>query len=131
MNEKERLDYLTDTIIGAAIEVHRHLGPGLLESAYQTCLMYELIKLGLKVEKEKPLPIVYKSVRMECGYRLDLVVNDEVIVELKSIDLVKPIHIAQLMSYLKISDMKVGLLINFNVDLLKKGIHRKVNKYPD
>ena len=96
MNEKERLDHFTDTIIGAAIEVHRHLGPGLLESAYQTCLMYELIKLGLKVEKEKPLPVVYKSGRMECGYRLDLVVNDEVIVELKSIDSVKPIHIAQL-----------------------------------
>jgi GxxExxY protein len=131
MDEKRRLDRITEAIIGAAIEVHRNLGPGLLESAYQSCLMYELVQLGHLVEKEKPLPVLYKQIYMECGYRLDLVVDNAVIVELKSIDRIAPIHEAQLMSYLKISGMKVGLLINFNVSMLVKGIRRKVNGYPD
>jgi GxxExxY protein len=131
MDEKVKLDRITESIIGAAIEVHRNLGPGLLESAYQTCLMYELIQSGHKVEKEKPLPVFYKQIHMECGYRLDLVVDDAVIVELKSIDRIMPIHEAQLMSYLKLSGMKVGLLINFNVNTLVKGLRRRVNGYPD
>ena len=115
---------LTGKIIGAAIEVHRALGPGLLESAYETCLIYELRLRRLKVEYQKPLPIFYKDVMLACGYRLDLVIEDEVIVEIKSVSSIAPIHEAQLLSYLKLSDYKVGLLINFNVKILKDGIRR-------
>lgn len=127
MTEKEQHDAITEQIIGAAIEVHRALDPGLLESAYETCLAYELTRRGLKVERQKPLPIQYHEVQLECGYRLDLVVVDKVIVELKAVDRLIPIHQAQLMSYLKLSHLKVGLLINFNVLLLKNGLVRLVN----
>lgn len=117
-------DPLTGQIIGAAIEVHRALGPGLLESAYQACLGYELRLQGLKVEAEYPLPVFYKDVMLDCGYRLDLVVEGQVIVELKSVRELTPIHDAQLLSYLKLSDCRRGLLINFNVKMLKDGIRR-------
>jgi GxxExxY protein len=115
---------LTGKIIGAAIDVHRALGPGLLESAYEACLVYELRLRELKVEQQKPLPIFYKDVMLDCGYRLDLVVEDQVIVEIKSVGELAPIHEAQLLSYLKLSDYKIGLLINFNVKILKEGIRR-------
>jgi len=118
---------VTETVIGSAIEVHRALGPGLLESAYEACLAYELGRRGLKVERQKPVPLTYGSVRLDCGYRADLVVEDRVMVELKSVDRLEPIHEAQLLSYLKISGLGVGLLINFNVKMLKAGIRRIVN----
>jgi GxxExxY protein len=123
----DELNKITEAIIGAAIEVHRALGPGLLESAYVTCLVYELRERGLKVLQEVPLPLVYKEVKLDCGYRLDLVVNDAVIVEVKSVESLAPIHEAQLLSYLKLADCKVGLLINFNVKMLKHGIKRLAN----
>lgn len=116
-----RINELTSKIIGAAIEVHRQLGPGLLESAYETCLAYELTNLGLSVEQQKPLPIVYKEIHLEHGYRIDLLVNQLVIVELKVVEAITAVHEAQMLSYLKFSGCKVGLLINFNVALLKDG----------
>ena len=115
---------LTSKIIGAAIEIHRALGPGLLESAYQACLMYELQLRGFKVEDQKPLPIFYKDVMLDCGYRLDLVVENQVIIEIKSVSNFISIHEAQLLSYLKLSGYRTGLLINFNVKILKDGIRR-------
>jgi GxxExxY protein len=118
------LNHLTEKIIGAAIEVHRHLGPGLLESAYENCLVYELERLGLKVECQKALPLVYKEIQLDQGYRLDLLVEQQVIVELKVVEQISPVHEAQILSYLKFSGCKIGLLINFNVKLLKNGIHR-------
>lgn len=118
------LNKLTEQIIGAAIEVHRHLGPGLLESAYEACLAYELERLGLKVEKQKPLPLIYKDIRLDQGYRIDLLVADQVVVELKVVDALMPVHEAQMLSYLKLSGCKLGLLINFDVKLLKDGICR-------
>jgi len=121
------LNRITENIIGAGIQVHRALGPGLLESAYEACLAFELAKRGLKVAQQKPLPLVYEQVKLECGYRIDLLVEESVIVEIKSVDAVAPIHEAQIMSYLKLSGCKVGLLINFNVTVLKDGIHRFVN----
>jgi GxxExxY protein len=115
MLENQRLDQISHGIIGAAIEVHRHLGPGLLESAYEACLVFEIKKLGMKVEEQKPLPVVYKEVKLDCGYRLDLVVEDEIIVEIKAIEKLLPIHDAQLLSYLRLTRKKVGLLMNFHV----------------
>jgi GxxExxY protein len=129
--EQAQLNGITETIIGAAIEVHRSLGPGLLESAYEQCLAFELAGRGLEVASQKPLPVVYKNVRLDCGYRLDLLVEDKVIVEIKAVDGIAPIHQAQLLSYLKLSGCKVGLLINFNVSVLKNGIRRVVNGFPD
>jgi len=120
------MNKLTEQIIGAAIEVHRHLGPGLLESAYETCLAYELEKLGLKVERQKALPLIYKEIRLEQGYRIDLLVEDAVVVELKVVEHILPVHEAQVLSYLKLSGCKVGLLLNFQVKLLKNGIRRFV-----
>jgi GxxExxY protein len=125
------VDRLTHDIIGAAIAVHRALGPGLLESAYEACLAFELTERGLKVEQQKPLPVVYREVRVDCGYRLDLLVEDSVIVELKSVDQLAPIHDAQLLSYLRLANLQVGLLINFNVKVLTDGIRRRVNHLPD
>jgi GxxExxY protein len=122
--EKEASNALTGKIIGAAIEIHRALGPGLLESAYETCFIYELRLRKLKVENQKSMPVFYKDVMLDCGYRADLVVEDQVIVEIKSVAGIAPIHEAQLLSYLKLSDCKFGLLINFNVQLLKEGIRR-------
>ena len=123
LTEKEE-NGLTGKIIGAAIDVHRVLGPGLLESAYETCLVYELRLRKLKVESQKAMPVFYKDVMLDCGYRVDLVVEDQVIVEIKSVAGIATIHEAQLMSYLKLSDCKYGLLINFNVKLLREGIRR-------
>ena len=120
---------ITEKIIGCAFKVHSALGPGLLESAYKECLYYELKKSGLKVEKEKPLPLVYEEVKMECGYRADLFVEDKVIVETKSVDSLNDIHLAQTLTYLKLVDQRVGLLINFNVLKLKDGIKRVINGY--
>ncbi len=117
-------DDLTRAIIGAAIEVHRGLGPGLLESAYEACLLYELQLRALKVEQQRPLPIFYKDVMLDCGYRLDLVVEGNVIIEIKSVAAIEPIHEAQLLSYLKLSGCKRGLLINFNVKKLVDGVRR-------
>jgi GxxExxY protein len=131
MTEKEKLNQITEAIIGAAVDVHRTLGPGLLESAYEACLVFELAEHGLKIEQQKPLPIVYHEVKLDCGYRLDLLVEKAVIVEVKSIDQIAPIHKAQLLSYLKLSGCKVGLLINFNVKVLKDGVVRMVNDFPD
>lgn len=120
---------ITKQIIGAAIKVHRSLGPGLLESAYHECLFYELKKIGLKVEKEKPLPLVYEEIKMECGYRIDLFVENQIVVEIKSVESLNDIHLAQTLTYLKLADCKIGLLINFNVVQLIKGIKRVINKY--
>jgi GxxExxY protein len=126
MDENE-LNHLTYRIIGAAMDVHRTLGPGLLESAYEACLAYELTLLGFQVERQKELPVVYKDVHLDCGYRLDFLVDDTVIVELKAVDRLESIYTAQLLSYLKLSGHKIGLLINFNVQVLKDGIKRLMN----
>lgn len=123
----EEINRITEKIIGAAIEVHRELGPGLLESTYETCLVFELAERGLKFERQKPLPVVYKGNRLDAGYRLDLFVDDQIIVEIKSVDQLVPIHQAQILSYLKLSGCRVGLLINFNVQILKNGIKRVIN----
>ena len=117
----DELNKITEAILGAAIEVHRNLGPGLLESAYRECLRYELLQRGYEALQEIPLPLIYKGVELDCGYRLDLLVNDAVIVEIKSVESLAPIHEAQLLSYLKISGGKIGLLLNFNVKMLKYG----------
>jgi len=118
---------LTEQIIGCAIKVHRTLGPGLLESAYQECLFFELKKAGLLVEKEKPLPLFYDDVKLDCGYRIDLLVEEKLVIEIKSVDVLDDIHLAQTLTYLKLGNYKLGLLINFNVTLLKHGIKRVVN----
>ena len=131
MKTKKELNKITEAIIGAAINVHRELGPGLLESAYEACLAFDLSDTGLFIEQQKPLPVIYKDVKLDCGYRLDLLVEKEVIVELKSVEKILPIHKAQLMSYLKLSGCKVGLLLNFNVEVLTDGITRIVNNFPD
>jgi GxxExxY protein len=120
---------LTDQIIGCAIEVHRTLGPGLLESVYEECLCYELSRIGLRFERQVHLPVTYKGIKLECGHKLDLVVEDSIVLELKAIDELAPIHQAQLLTYLKTSNKKVGLLINFNVQFLKNGLKRVVNRY--
>ena len=125
--DKDPLNNVTSGIIGAAIDVHRALGPGLLESAYEACLAYELIQREMKVEQQKPLPLIYRDVQLDCGYRIDHLVDDAVILEIKSVDSLAPIHQAQLLSYLKLSGCEVGLLINFKVKLLKQGIVRMVN----
>ena len=127
MTERERLNKITETIIGAAIEVHRTLGPGLLESAYVACLAYELEKRGLGVEQQKPVPLVYEQVKLECGYRMDLLVEQSVVVEVKSVEALAPIHEAQTLSYLRLSGCKLALLVNFNVVVLKDGIRRFIN----
>ncbi|APG28944.1 GxxExxY protein [Syntrophotalea acetylenivorans] len=125
----EELDQLTNAIIGAAIAVHRELGPGLLESAYEACLAFELTERGLQVERQKPLPVAYRGIQLDCGYRLDLLIENKVILELKTVDRLQPIHDAQLLSYLKVAQQKVGLLINFHSLRVKDGIKRIVNKY--
>jgi len=122
-----QLNKITEIIIGAAIAVHRALGPGLLESTYEACMLYELNERGLKTERQKPLPVTYRGVHLECGYLIDLLVEDQVIVELKAVEKLEPIHEAQLLSYLKLSGLQVGLLINCNVIELRRGIRRVVN----
>ena len=119
---------IAKVIVNCAYRVHTALGPGLLESSYEECLFYELQKVGLKVEKQKPLPLIYEEVKLEIGYRVDLMVNKKVIVEIKSVDALNEIHMAQTLTYLKLSGCKLGLLINFNVALIKNGIRRVVNK---
>lgn len=125
-NEKRQVDLLSERIIGCALTVHRALGPGLLESAYQTCLAHELSLAGLRVATERMLPIHYRDVAIDAGYRPDIVVEDCVLVELKAVERLLPIHEAQVLTYLKLSGIKLGLLINFNVRLLKTGIRRLV-----
>lgn len=120
------LNQVTGAVIGAAMEVHRRLGPGLLESAYQECLCRELCVRQISFEREKPLPVEYKGTRLECGYRLDMLVAGAVVVEVKSVESLAPVHEAQLLTYLRLGGWKVGLLINFNVPILKQGIRRKV-----
>ncbi|MBI3474678.1 MAG: GxxExxY protein [Acidobacteria bacterium] len=124
--EIEGQDRRTAPIIGAAIEVHRHLGPGLLESAYEECLCHALTLLGLDFQRQVDLPVVYKGLNLHCGYRIDLIVAGEVVVELKSVEKLIPIYEAQLLTYLKLSGKRVGLLINFNVPLLTQGIVRRI-----
>ena len=126
---KEQLteNELATITIGKAIEVHRALGPGLLESAYQECLCFELRESGLFVEREKPMPIVYKGVHLEHGYRLDLLIEDKLVLELKTVDIILDVHEAQLLTYLKLGGYKLGLLINFRVPLLREGITRLAN----
>jgi len=120
---------LTREIIGAAIKVHRALGPGLLESAYEACLAYELQSLGMKIERQKPVPLIYDDVKLDCGFRADLVVENRVIVETKCKDVLHPVDDAQLLSHLRLLNIPVGLLINFHVVILKNGIKRLVNNY--
>ncbi len=117
---------LTHEIIGAAIEVHKNLGPGLLESTYEECLCHELSQRGIPFERQKPVPVVYKGVKLDCGYRLDLLVADRVILELKSVEALAPIHDSIMITYLKLSEHRIGLLMNFNVQILKEGIKRLV-----
>ena len=121
------INKLTGQVIGAAIEVHKVLGPGLLESAYEECLCHELGLRKIRYERQKELPVEYKGVKLDCGYRLDILVPDQLIVELKACEILQPIHEAQLLTYLKLTGIKVGLLINFNAPVLKDGIRRLVN----
>ncbi len=118
---------ISNIIIGSAIEVHKALGPGLLESAYKECLHYKLTQAGLKVDKEKPMPLVFENVKLDCGYRIDLLVENKVVIEIKSVEALNDIHLAQTLTYLKLGNFQLGLLINFNVHLLKSGIKRVVN----
>ena len=132
MSEKDELNTLTERIIGAAIAVHHALGPGMLESAYEACLALELLTLGLTIERQKPLPLMYRGQKLDCGYRLDLLVEGKVVVDVKSIERFERVHGAQLLSYLRFSKCKVGLLINFNVKwLVQDGIKRVVNGFPE
>jgi GxxExxY protein len=117
---------LSNKILGCAIEVHKQLGPGLLESAYRECLYYELVKAGLDVQKEKPLPIVYKEVKLDHGYRIDLLVNNKVVIEIKTVESFTDVHTAQVLTYLKLGNYKLGLLLNFYVKILKHGIKRVI-----
>ena len=119
---------LSHLVVGCAMRVHSALGPGLLESAYEACLQFELIKSGLKVEAQKPLPLVYESVKLECGYRVDLLVEGKLIIEVKSVEALAEIHFAQVLTYLRLSDLRLALLLNFNVVHMKDGIRRIVNK---
>lgn len=119
---------LSNIVIGIAIDVHRTLGPGLLENAYKECLFYKLRKEGFLVEKEKVMPLVYEDIKLDCGYRIDLLIENKLVLELKSVEDLNDVHFAQTLTYLKLGKFKLGLLINFNVDLLKHGIKRVVNK---
>ena len=123
MNENQ----ISKVIFDCALTVHKSLGPGLLESAYEECLFYELKKSGLNVEKQKALPLVYEEVKLEVGYRIDLIVENKVIIELKAVEALNDVHLAQVLTYLRLSNCKLGLLINFNVSLIKNGIRRVVN----
>lgn len=118
---------IANKIIGTAIEVHKVLGPGLLESAYKECLYYKIQQVGLMVEKEKPMPLVFEGVKLECGYRIDILVGNKVVIEIKSVETLNDVHLAQTLTYMKLGDYKLGLLMNFNVTLLKHGIKRVIN----
>ena len=125
--KREQLEALGKQIVDVAFQVHKELGPGLLESAYERCMIFEFLERGLHVERQKKLPIIYKGNSIDGGYRLDLIVENEIIIELKTVDHILPVHEAQLISYLKLSGKKLDYLINFNVDLIKNGIYRRVN----
>ncbi len=125
MNENE----ISKIVFNSALKIHKALGPGLLESAYEECLYYELQKSGLKVEKQKPLPLIYEDVKMEVGYRVDIMIENKFIIEVKSVDAINDVHLAQILTYLKLADCKLGMLINFNVTLIKNGIKRVINGY--
>ena len=119
---------ISEKIIGLSIEVHKSLGPGLLESAYKECLVYKLKKMGLFAEKEKPMPLIFEEVKLECGYRIDILVEHKVVIEIKSVEALNEIHLAQTLTYMKLGNYRLGLLINFNVVLLKNGIKRIANR---
>ena len=127
--DSDDLDRLSKEVIGAAIEVHRVLGPGLLESAYEECLAWELGLRKIQLRRQMPIPVVYKDLRIEEGYRVDMIVNEGVIVELKCVDALEPIHTAQLLTYLKMTGLKLGLLLNFRADVMRHGIKRVVNNF--
>jgi len=129
--ETQSFREITEHVIGACIEIHKQLGPGLLESAYEECLCCELSHQGIRFERQKSLPVKYRDLRLDCGYRLDLVVEDRIILELKTVEQLLPIHEAQLLTYLKLSDLTLGLLINFNVPVLKNGVKRIANHFVD
>jgi GxxExxY protein len=129
--ERDRLNRLSNVTIGAALRVHTALGPGMLESAYEACLFFELTALDLKVERQKSLPLVYRGHQLDCGYRVDLLVKDSIIVEVKAVERLERVHSAQLLSYLRQLKLKLGLLVNFNVRWLQDGIKRIVNDFPD
>jgi GxxExxY protein len=129
--ERQTLEQLAAQILDAAFDVHRHLGPGLLESAYQIALCHELAQLGIPFEQQKPMPLRYKGVLLDCGYRLDVFVAEQIVLELKCVEELLPIHEAQLLTYLKLANKPLGFLINFNVRLLKNGLKRIVNGLPD
>ncbi len=118
---------IANKVIGLAIEVHKALGPGLLESAYKECMFYKIGKSGMLVEKEKPMPLIFEDVKLDCGYRMDLLVEKQLVIEIKSVDALNDIHLAQTLTYLKLGNYKLGLLLNFNVLLLKAGVRRVVN----
>ena len=120
-------NYISGKVIEAAIKVHKNLGPGLLESAYEACLYYELQQLGLAVRRQVPMPLVYEAIQLDVGYRIDLIVEDKVVIEIKSVDAINDVHIAQVLTYLKLSKLRLGLLINFNVVQVVKGVKRLVN----
>ena len=126
---KQEYERLATIIVDACFKIHKKYGPGLLESAYQACLVYELKKRGLSVQAEVPLPLIYEEVKLDCGYRLDIVVENCILIELKSVEQLAPIHSAQIITYLKLSKKKMGFLVNFNVPLIKDGIKRFVNNY--
>ena len=129
MKSEEELNRLSSVVIGCAIEVHKVLGPGLLESAYQQCLAWELRRQGLSVKEQVPVPIRYKELEVSNAYRLDILIEDELIVELKAAGKIEPVHVAQMLTYLKVSGLRLGLLLNFNVEVMKKGIKRVVSNF--
>jgi GxxExxY protein len=125
-----RINGWTEKIIGACIEIHRELGPGLLESAYEECLCYELGRHGLQFTRQQPLPVVYKGVHLDCGYRMDIVVEESIILEIKTVERLLAIHDAQLLTYLKLTGLSLGLLLNFNVPVFRLGVKRIANNFP-
>ncbi len=118
---------ISKLVFNAALKVHKALGPGLLESAYESCLFYELKKTGLKTERQKTLPLIYEDIKLDAGYRIDIIIEDKFIIEIKAVEILNDVHLAQLLTYLKLSDCKLGMLINFNVSLIKNGIKRVIN----
>ena len=129
MDQRGELNAITEQIVGAAIDVHRALGPGLLESVYESCLEFDLIERGLGTQRQVALPVIYKEVSLEAGYRVDLLVENRVIVEIKAVEQIFPVHKAQLLTHLRLSNLRVGLLVNFNVHVLRNGISRVVNNF--
>lgn len=125
--KKMKENEIANKIVGSALDVHRALGPGLLESAYKECLAYKLQKAGLAIEKEKPIPLIFEEVKLDCGYRIDILVEKQVVIEIKSVDGLNDVHLAQILTYMRLGNYKLGLLMNFNISLLKHGIKRVIN----